>query len=100
MADWSAKASKIEEIARKKDELNIEFINQTKEALDAKMEYHVEKRDALMTDMKKKLKVRSEIRRDFVEQNLFIYCLLRIIPKKLKRSEVFWNNKSKWNVWR
>lgn len=60
MADWSAKASKIEEIARKKDELNIEFINQTKEALEAKMEYHVEKRDALMTDMKKKLKVGND----------------------------------------
>lgn len=57
MADWTAKATKIEEIARKKDELNIEFINQTKELLDAKMEYHVEKRDALMSDMKKKLKV-------------------------------------------
>lgn len=60
MADWSAKASKIEEITRKKDELNIEFINQTKEALEAKMEYHVEKRDALMTDMKKKLKEHAE----------------------------------------
>lgn len=59
MSDWSAKASKIEEISRKKDELNVEFINQTKEALDAKMEYHVEKRDAIMTDLKKKLKVQE-----------------------------------------
>lgn len=70
MADWSAKASKIEEIARKKDELNIEFINQTKEALEAKMEYHVEKRDALMTDMKKKLKVRRHT------QNSMIFHLI------------------------
>ncbi|KAJ6646448.1 Stathmin-2 [Pseudolycoriella hygida] len=60
MADWSAKANKIEEIARKKDELNNDFIIQTKEALDAKMEHHVEKRDALMTDLKKKLKDHSE----------------------------------------
>lgn len=57
MADWSAKMTKIEEIARKKDELNNEFINQTKEALDAKMEQCVEKRDAIITEVKEKLKV-------------------------------------------
>lgn len=57
MADWSAKVSKIEEMSRKRDELNIEFINQTKENLDAKMENYEEKRDAIITDMKEKLKV-------------------------------------------
>lgn len=57
MADWSAKMTKIEEIARKKDELNNEFIHHTKEALDAKMEQCVEKRDAIMTEVKEKLKV-------------------------------------------
>lgn len=60
MADWSAKASKIEEVARKKDDMINEHVKVTKEALDAKMEHHVEKRDALMTDMKNKLKVRID----------------------------------------
>lgn len=57
MADWSAKVSKIEEMSRKRDELNNEFITQTKENLDAKMENYEEKRDAIITDMKEKLKV-------------------------------------------
>lgn len=57
MSDWSAKMNKIEEISRKKDELNSEFMNQTKEALDAKMEHYEEKRDAIITDLKEKLKV-------------------------------------------
>lgn len=57
MADWSAKVNKIEEIARKKDELNNEFMHQTKEALDAKMEQCGEKRDAIITEVKEKLKV-------------------------------------------
>lgn len=57
MADWSAKVSKIEEMSRKKEEINTEFINQTKENLDAKMEHYEEKRDAIITDIKEKLKV-------------------------------------------
>lgn len=57
MADWSAKMTKIEEIARKKDELNNDFKEQTKEALEAKMEHYEEKRDAIITDLKEKLKV-------------------------------------------
>lgn len=59
MADWSAKMTKIEEIARKKDELNNDFKEQTKEALEAKMEHYEEKRDAIITDLKEKLKVNT-----------------------------------------
>lgn len=89
MADWSAKASKIEEIARKKDELHIEFVNQTKEALDAKMEHHVEKRDALMTDMKKKLKVGKRFLHMIVPKLFFfiLNSLFRIMQRKSKRKE-------------
>lgn len=65
MADWSAKMTKIEEIARKKDELNNDFKEQTKEALEAKMEHYEEKRDAIITDLKEKLKVYT---------NSKIYC--------------------------
>ena len=58
IADWSAKISRIEEASRKKDELNAEFMSQAKENLEAKMEHYEEKREALMSDMKEKLKVR------------------------------------------
>lgn len=49
--------AKIEEASRKKDELKIEFITQTKEALDTKIKHSEEKREAIMSDMKEKLKV-------------------------------------------
>ena len=58
ISDWTAKVAKIEEASRKKDELNNEFIEQTKEALSAKMEYTEGKREAIITDLKEKLKVR------------------------------------------
>lgn len=57
IADWSAKMAKIEEASRKKDELNNEFIIHTKEALLTKMEHSEEKREAIITDLKEKLKV-------------------------------------------
>lgn len=57
IADWSAKMSRIEQAGRKKDEMNKEFANQAKEALVAKMENYEEKREAIMTDLKEKLKV-------------------------------------------
>lgn len=61
MADLSYKLAKIEEATRKKDEITNEFINQTKEQLESKMEQHVEKREAIISDLKEKLKVRVEI---------------------------------------
>lgn len=57
ISDWTAKMAKIEEISRKKDELNVEFITQTKEALITKMEHSEEKREAIISDLKEKLKV-------------------------------------------
>lgn len=56
MATLAAKLSKIEEASKKKDEQNIVFINQTKEALEQKMENHIEKREAYITDIRTKLK--------------------------------------------
>lgn len=49
--------SKIEEATRKKDELNMEFMNQAKESLENKMGNYEENREAIMMDMKEKLKV-------------------------------------------
>ncbi|CAH2017046.1 unnamed protein product [Acanthoscelides obtectus] len=56
MAALSAKMSKIEEANRKRDEYNNQFITTTKEALDQKMGQHVEKREAIITDLKSKMK--------------------------------------------
>ncbi|VEN36175.1 unnamed protein product [Callosobruchus maculatus] len=56
MAALSAKMSKIEEANRKRDEYNNQFITTTKEALDQKMGQHVEKREAIITDLKTKMK--------------------------------------------
>jgi hypothetical protein len=57
-ADWTNKMARIEEASRKKDELNAEFIIQTRETLINKMEQTEEKREAIISDMKEKLKVR------------------------------------------
>lgn len=57
ITEWNAKQAKIEEATRKKEELDKEFAAQTKEALEAKMEQYEEKREALISDMKEKLKV-------------------------------------------
>lgn len=57
VSDWNAKMAKIEEASRKKDELNVEFMAQTKEALINKMEHSEEKREAIISDLKEKLKV-------------------------------------------
>lgn len=51
--------AKIEEASRKKDELNVEFKTQTKENLILKMEHSEEKREAIISDLKEKLKVIS-----------------------------------------
>lgn len=56
-AEWSAKINRIEEATRKKNEMSKEFSNQAKEALDAKMGNYEENREAIMMDIKEKLKV-------------------------------------------
>lgn len=50
------KLSKIEEASKKKDEQENIFVTQTREALDQKMESHIEKREAYLGDLKAKLK--------------------------------------------
>uniref|UniRef100_A0A1B6LG97 Stathmin n=1 Tax=Graphocephala atropunctata TaxID=36148 RepID=A0A1B6LG97_9HEMI len=68
IASIAAKLSKIEEASKKKDEQTSVFITQTKEALDQKMETHVEKRDAYLSIIKTKLKD-HEKRAEMVRQN-------------------------------
>lgn len=96
--------SRIEQAGRKKDEMNKDFANQAKEALDAKMGNYEEKREAIMTDLKEKLKVlTTEMnnnyrvnRRDIFE---FIISLFRINSKKSKRLASLWNSRSNRNAW-
>lgn len=57
IADWSAKKNRIEEASRKKTEMDKEFANQARESLNAKMDNYGENREAIMADMKDKLKV-------------------------------------------
>lgn len=57
IADWSAKKNRIEEASRKKIEMDKEFANQARENLNAKMDNYGENREAIMADMKDKLKV-------------------------------------------
>ncbi|XP_050745889.1 stathmin-2 isoform X3 [Drosophila biarmipes] len=60
MAEISNKLAKVEEATRKKDEITNEFITQTKEQLESKMELHLEKREAIISDMKEKLKIHAQ----------------------------------------
>lgn len=88
MADLSYKLAKIEEATRKKDEITNEFINQTKEQLESKMEQHVEKREAIISDLKEKLKIHSqeiEKTREQLEQQKFIEKIA--IEEKLKSAQ-------------
>lgn len=57
MADWTAKKNRIEEASRKKSALDKEFSIQAREQLNAKMDNYGENREAIMTEMKDKLKV-------------------------------------------
>lgn len=57
VADWTNKMARIEEASRKKDELNAEFIVQTRETLINKMEQSEEKREQFISDIKEKAKV-------------------------------------------
>lgn len=77
MAVLTAKMSKIEEASRKKDEQTSQFITATKEALDQKMGLHVEKREAYITDLKSKLKVKSFIQKSLL-RHLFVTSVVRI----------------------
>jgi hypothetical protein len=56
MAVLAAKMSKVEEASKKREEQTNNFILQTREALEQKMEAHSEKRESLISDLKFKLK--------------------------------------------
>lgn len=60
IADWSAKMNRIEEVSRKKDELELDFMNQAKEKIKAKMGQHEDNREAIMSDIKGKLKTQFD----------------------------------------
>ncbi|XP_076222676.1 stathmin isoform X2 [Nomia melanderi] len=60
LAALAAKLSKIEEAARKKDELSAAFIAATRESLHAKMNNTEEKREAHIAELKNKLKEHFE----------------------------------------
>ncbi|KAL9924683.1 GYF domain-containing protein gyf-1 isoform X3 [Glossina fuscipes] len=88
MADLSYKLAKIEEATRKKDEITNEFINQTKENLETKMEQHVEKREAIISDLKEKLKIHSqeiEKTREQLEHQKYVEKIA--IEEKLKSAQ-------------
>lgn len=57
VAALSAQIMKIEEATRKKDEQTSSFITNTRDALEQKMETHIEKREAYINDLKSKMKV-------------------------------------------
>ncbi|XP_046676974.1 uncharacterized protein LOC124365083 isoform X5 [Homalodisca vitripennis] len=89
IASIAAKLAKIEEASKKKDEQTSVFITQTKEALDQKMETHVEKRDAYISAFKTKLKDHNkdkleELRLSSQEE---AKKMLEIIREKLETAE-------------
>lgn len=61
MSDWTAKKNRIEEASRKKNEMSKEFANQARHSLNAKLENYEENREAIMSELKDKLKVIIEI---------------------------------------
>ncbi|XP_033207662.1 RB1-inducible coiled-coil protein 1 isoform X2 [Belonocnema kinseyi] len=60
LAILASRLSKIEEAARKKDELSAAFITATRDSLDAKMNHTVENRETHITELKSKLKEHLE----------------------------------------
>lgn len=89
------KVAKIGEASRKKDELNSSYINSTKEALETKMETVVEKREALISDKKEKLKVsayRDEGCKHLMEINLLPRALPRTNCRRLRRRGRRWRS--------
>lgn len=64
ISDWTAKKNRIEEASRKKNELSKEFANQARDSLNAKLENYEENREAIMSELKDKLKVIIKIVRN------------------------------------
>lgn len=102
--EWSAKMAKIEEISRKKEELHVEFVTQTKEALINKMGHSEEKREAIISDLKEKLKVILAFRIETarcgtrnVECNLSSSFRRRYTPMRSSGTRKCWKNKKSRN---
>lgn len=57
MAEVSNQIARIQEVSRRKQNLNNQFKTQTKEQLENKMETHIEKRESIINDIKEKIKV-------------------------------------------
>lgn len=94
MAEISIKLAKVEEATRKKDEITNEFITQTKEQLETKMETHVEKREAIISDMKEKLKVKGERKLESeIERGTDLKPFCRFMPRRSRRRARLWSSK-------
>lgn len=95
-AEWSAKKNRIEEASRKKTELDKEFSNQTRETLIAKMDNYGGNREAIMADMKDKLKVRVDLTRRNAEKNALLLSHsvnCRRNSRRSKRLACHWNSR-------
>lgn len=90
--------AKIEEASRKKDELDTEFKMQTMENLSSKMEHCEEKREAIISDLKEKLKVIFDLIKTRVdksrkedenvtENSLFFSAVLQVHADEIKRNK-------------
>lgn len=71
ISDWTAKKNRIEEASRKKNEMSKEFANQARDSLNAKLENYEENREAIMSELKDKLKVIIEFFRNRCNWNQF-----------------------------
>jgi Fe2+ transport system protein B len=76
MALLAAKMSKIEEASKKREEQENNFISQTREALEQRMEAHIEKRESIINDLRSKIKEHVCIRQfySFLFVNYFVFA--------------------------
>lgn len=97
-AEWTVKVAKIGEASRKKDEFNSSFINSTKEQLETKMVEVEEKREALISDKKEKLKVgvpdgRIHTYNEFaLNEGYSRCCFCRVNCRRLRRLARSWRS--------
>jgi len=84
LAALAAKLSKIEEAARKKDELSAAFIAATRESLDAKMNNTEEKREAHIAELKNKLKEHVSIQHYFNEDSFNFLIMEKKVDQSLR----------------
>lgn len=96
LAEVSNQIARIQEVSRRKQNINNQFKNQTKEQLDNKMENHTEKRESIINDIKEKIKVCWTFYEGFFKlKNIYF----RSIQLKSRRHVKHWNNRRKWKSW-